>query len=56
VERLRKEYSWEDKELIEKLLEAKKGFNSKSECLVQEPEGGLPGKLSIHILSIHYKE
>jgi predicted transcriptional regulator len=38
VERLRKEYSREDKELIEKCLEAKRIFNLKLESLVQELE------------------
>jgi hypothetical protein len=38
VEQLRKEYSQEDKELIEKCLEAKRIFNLKLESLVQELE------------------
>jgi ribosomal 50S subunit-recycling heat shock protein len=47
VEQLRKEYSWEDKELIDKFLEAKRIFNLKSESLAQELEekGQLPGKI-----------
>ena len=46
MERLRKEYSQEDKELIEKYLEAKRVFNLN---LAQEPEekGQLPGKLGV---------
>ena len=46
VERLRKEYSLEDKELIEKFLGAKKNL---SESLVQQPEekNQLPGKLGM---------
>jgi hypothetical protein len=58
VERLRKEYSEEDKELIKKCLEAKRIFNLKSESLVQESEGKkqLPGKLgvtySLHVFNI----
>jgi predicted transcriptional regulator len=38
VERLRKEYSQEDKDLIEEYLEAKKVFNLKSEGLAQKLE------------------
>jgi hypothetical protein len=46
VERLRKEYSQEDKELIEKCVEAKKFCNLKSENLAQElKEKRQPGKL-----------
>jgi hypothetical protein len=47
VERLRKEYSQEDKELIEDYLEAKKVYNLKSEGLAQELQGKkkLPGML-----------
>ena len=54
MERLRKEYSQEDKELIEKCLEEKRVFNLKSaESLSREPEeiGQLPGKLDVHSLS-----
>jgi hypothetical protein len=49
VERQKKKYSQEDKELIENFLEAKRIFNLKSESLVQEPKetGRLPGKLGI---------
>jgi hypothetical protein len=48
VERLRKAYSLEDKELVEKFLEAKRIFNLKSDRLAQEPEetGQLPGKIN----------
>jgi hypothetical protein len=47
VERLRKEYSQEDKELIERCLEAKRIFKLKSESLAQELEEKhqLPGKI-----------
>jgi hypothetical protein len=47
VERLRKEYSQEDKELIEKCLEEKRIHNLKSESLTRGLEGKrqLPGKL-----------
>jgi hypothetical protein len=45
VERLRKQYSFEEKQLIQKFLEAKESFNQKSETLVQESEKrGLLGK------------
>ena len=46
VEQLRKEYSLEDKELIE---EAKRIFNLKSESPAQkvEEKGQLPGKIGI---------
>ena len=45
VERLRKEYSLEDKELIKKVLEAKRIFNiMRSKSLAQElKEGQLSG-------------
>ena len=46
VEQLRKRYTFEEKQLIEKFLEAKESFNQKSETLLQEPEEeDLPGKL-----------
>ena len=46
VERLRKEYSLEEKELIEEFLEARR---TSSESLVQQPEerNQLPGKLGM---------
>ena len=48
VEQLRKRYTLEEKQLIEKFLEAKESFNQKSETLLQEPEEeGLPGKLDM---------
>ena len=47
VEQLRKRYTFEEKQLIEKFLEAKESFNQKSETLLQEPEEGLPGKLDV---------
>jgi hypothetical protein len=46
VERLRKEYSQEDKELLKKFLEARRIFNLRSESLAQELKEGQPlGKL-----------
>jgi hypothetical protein len=51
VERLRKEYSQEDKELIEKCLEAKRIFNLKSESLAQELPGKLGMTYSLHVLN-----
>ena len=49
MERLREGYSQEDKELIEKCLEAKRVSNLKSENLAQEPEekDQLPSKLGV---------
>ena len=48
MEQLRKQYSQEDKELIEKFIEERKSFNLKSESLAQELEDkGQPGKLSM---------
>jgi hypothetical protein len=54
VERLRKEYSQEDKELIEKFLEAKRNINLKSESLAKEIEekDQLPGKLGATKLKV----
>jgi ribosomal 50S subunit-recycling heat shock protein len=47
VERLRKEYSLENKQLIDKFLEARRIFNLKLKSLAQELEekGQLPGKI-----------
>jgi hypothetical protein len=46
VEQFRKRYSFEEKQLIKKFLEAKETFNQQSETLVQESEErGLLGKL-----------
>jgi predicted transcriptional regulator len=56
VERLRKEYSQEDKELIEKCLEAKRIFNMKLESLAQEldEKRQLTGKLGMtYSLHVH---
>jgi hypothetical protein len=55
VERLRKEYSREDKELIEKCLEAKRIHNLPSESFAQEldKKHQLRGKL-IHPHSPHF--
>ena len=46
MERLRKEYSLEEKELIEEFLEARR---TSSESVVQQPEeiNQLPGKLGM---------
>jgi hypothetical protein len=54
VERLRIAYSLEDKELIEKFLEAKKVFNLKSGNVVRDPKETrqLPGKLGMTYYSL----
>ena len=51
MERLRKEYSLEEKELIEEFLEARR---TSSESVVQEPKekNWLPGKLGMAYYSL----
>ena len=55
VEQLRKQYTFEEKQIIKEFLEAKESFNQKSKTLLQElEEKSLPGKLNTQILSLTF--
>ena len=55
MEQLRKQYTFEEKQIIKEFLEAKESFNQKSKTLLQElEEKSLPGKLNTQILSLTF--